>query len=231
MEPRSEHRQPTLFDLEQCRLPELVPRRKPGGLRLDGEPDEAFRARVERAGRYARILVAAALRNHCVQRLIADPTVPMTLESQRVSPTVWVDFDQAIAIGDMGSCLSATRNKHWGEGPRILPLEPDDPVDPMFVLYLYKDTSRYNRRFEQRRQMKALLGPHRRLVSQAKGKFTTKEIFLRDITTEEVAAIHNSLGLTPGEFWRAANGLANFGPLPRQRLLYLDGSPANERRG
>lgn len=231
MEPATPRRQPTLFDLGEFRLPQASPPPAQPGLRFADESLDAFHARADRAARYARILVNAALQNHCVRALIADPGSLITEESQRRSPTVRVEFDQAIAIGDIGSCLSATRNKHWGDGPYILPLEADDPVDARFVLYLYKDSSQYNRRFEQRQEMKRLLGPHRRLVGQAKGKFTTKEIFLRDLTPEEASAIHNSLGLTPGEFWRAANGLSYFGPLPRPRLLRLDGDQPEKRRG
>jgi hypothetical protein len=110
-------------------------------LRFDGESDDAFRARADRAARYARVLIDAALGNMCIQDFIADPDLPHTTESIRQSPTVRIEYEQAIAIGGIGECLQATRNKHWGDGPVVLPLKPDDPVDPLFILYIYKEGS------------------------------------------------------------------------------------------
>ena len=82
-------------------------------LRFTGESDAEFRARAIRAGRVAKLLIEASLANRCVQDYIADPALPeWTLESVRVSPTVRVEYEQAIAIGDLGSCLSATTTKH-----------------------------------------------------------------------------------------------------------------------
>jgi len=93
-----------------------------------------------------------------MQDCIADPALPYTVESVRRSPTVRVEYEQAIAIGDLGSCLSATKSKHWGDGPYVLPLEANDPVDPFRILYVYRENSVYNRRFQQRQRLKELLG-------------------------------------------------------------------------
>jgi hypothetical protein len=98
-------------------------------LRLPGESDEAFRSRADRAARYAQILVEAALANRDIQELIACPDFPFyTEESERRSPTVRVEYEQAIAIGGIGECLQATQSKSWGKGPYIRPLGPDDPL-------------------------------------------------------------------------------------------------------
>lgn len=175
-------------------------------LRFDGETDDDFRARAERAANIARVLVDACLANECMQQHIADESLPcITEESARRSPIVRVEFEQAIAIGDIGSTLAATKNKHWGSGPQILPLEPTDCFYARFVTYHYRPNSTYNLRFLQRQRLKELLGRRwRPLVERAK-RFT-KTIFLRDLTDAEARAIHRILNMEPGEFWRAARG-------------------------
>jgi hypothetical protein len=176
-------------------------------LRIPGESDIEFRTRAERAAHYARILADAALANHFVRQFIADPTVPHTEESERCNPTVRVEYEQAIAIGRIGECLRSTRSKCWGDGPHVMPLESDDPVDPFRILYLYKEGSVYNRRFEQRRRMRELLGKgYRSLVTAAKYKHTTKAMFMAGLSDDQVQAISRILGIEPGDFWRAARG-------------------------
>ena len=109
----------------------------PSSLRLSGEGDEAFQARAERMAVYARVLINAALANECVQDYIADPNLPQWTEaSQRRSPIVRVEYVQAVAIGSIGETLRATQNKHWGGGPQILPVEPDDPLYEQCITYL-----------------------------------------------------------------------------------------------
>lgn len=175
-------------------------------LRFEGETDGQFRLRAERAARFARILIDACLANVWVQDLIADEDLDFyTVEGFRRDPVVRIDYDEAFAIATIGEGLTMTKSKAWGDGPRILPLEPDDYVDDMFIGYVYKPSSRYNRRFEQRQQLKRMLGrDYRRLVEQAK-KFT-KMIFLRDLTDAEAQAIRNRIKVEPGMFWRAAKG-------------------------
>lgn len=175
-------------------------------LRFLGESDADFRRRAERAGRIAKLLVEACLANRCVQEYIADPAwSEWTCESVRVSPTVRVEYEQAIAIGDLGSCLSATGSKRWGDGPWVLPLEPDDVFFPDRVTYVYRHNSVYNRRFEQRQRLKELLGKRwRPLVATAKRR--TKTIFLQELTKGEADAIQRILHVGPGRFWRAVQG-------------------------
>jgi len=118
-------------------------------LRFEGESDDEFRARAERALRVAKVLVSACLANRCMLRYIADPSLPYTEESVRVSPTVRVEYEEAIAIGDLGGCLSATASKRWGAGPWVMPLEPDDEFFPDRVTYIYRTNSLYNVSFPQ----------------------------------------------------------------------------------
>lgn len=182
-------------------------------LRLTGESDEQFRTRAERTALYAKLLIDACLQNHCMQRFIADPELPHTIESVRTSPTVRVEFEQALAIGGIGETLAATKNKHWGAGLWIMPLRPDDEFFPDRITYIYGENSLYNRRFEQRRRLKELLSRHRKLVGEA--KYHPKGIFLRDLTAEQAGAIRRILSIDPGEFWRACRG-SMFFDLPRR---------------
>jgi hypothetical protein len=91
-------------------------------LRFDGETDQQFRRRAERAAVIARVLVRAALENACVQDMIADPSLPYTEKSVRKNPPLRVEYEQVVAIGDLGSCLSSTKGKNWGDGPWVMPL-------------------------------------------------------------------------------------------------------------
>ncbi|MCA9123946.1 MAG: hypothetical protein H6822_20480 [Planctomycetaceae bacterium] len=189
-------------------------------LRFPDESDDAFRARAERIAVYANVLIDAALANHHIKQFIADPSLPYTEQSQRQSPTVRIEYEQAMAIGGIGECLHATRNKSWGDGPYIHPLAPDDPVDPMFILYVFKPNSHYHRRFEQRRRMKELLGrDYRKLVERAKYHRHTKKMFLESLTESEAYAIRRVFHVEPGEFWRAARGRTWLSLPPRQMQL------------
>jgi hypothetical protein len=90
--------------------------RIPHPLRFAGENDDDFRTRAERAGEVAKLLVAACLNNTCMQRYLADPTTLHTVDSVLRSPTVHIEYEQAIAIGGLGECLAATKSKKWGAG-------------------------------------------------------------------------------------------------------------------
>ena len=140
-------------------------------LRFLGESDGDFRRRAERAVCVAKVLVEACLSDRSMQGYIADPALPYTEDDVRISPTVRVEYEQAIAIGDLGSCLSATRSKRWGDGPWVMPLEPDDEFFPDRVTYIYRTNSLYNRRFEQRRRLKELLGKRLRPLVETVAKY------------------------------------------------------------
>ena len=172
-------------------------------VRFPDESNEAFRARAEKAGHHARILVIACLQNQKVQEFLGKGLLKEN--GLRSCPIVRVEYEQAIAFGRIGETLNATKNKHWGNGPSIMPLEPDDEFFVDRITYLYRENSLYNRRFEQRSRLKELLGKeHRKLVGEA--KYFGKAIFLRRLTTRQTAAIRRILKIEPGEFWRAVNG-------------------------
>ena len=194
-------------------------------LRFPGETREKFRLRAERASRVARILVDACLANVWVQDLIADPELPFyTEESIRRNPVVRIDYDEAFAIAGIGEGLALTKRKNWGDGPRILPLDPEDYVDHMYIGYVYKESSRYNRRVLQRRRMKELLGSYRSLVLRAMCHHHSQGIFLRMLTPHEAAVIERVFGIDPKTFWRAARGKVVLDLPPRrvqQRLFEI----------
>jgi hypothetical protein len=174
-------------------------------LRAPNQPETAFRIRVERAARLTQVLVDGALANHCVRAFIDDPALPYSIESVRLSPDVRVEFAEAIAIGDLFGSLRATRSKHWGDGPVIRPLQPDDPVDPVRLLYIYRPSSRLRRRYEQRVRLKDLLGRrYRQLVGRAYRQ--TRRSFLASLSIDEAQAIRRILRIGPIQFWRAAKG-------------------------
>ena len=101
--------------------------------------------------------------------------------------------------------MQATKSKHWGTGPRILLLRPDDPVDPVRILYVFKEGSRYNLRFLQRQMLKKLLGRrYRPLVQMAKS--FTQTVFLEQLTAQQSYVIRQLFHMQPVEFWRASKG-------------------------
>lgn len=172
-------------------------------LRFVGETDDEFRERAKRAHTVARILVHACLNNDQVKDLLADGVYRM--DELRRSPIIRLDYAQAFAIGSLGETMDATRNKSWGDGPYVLPLEPDDVFFPDRITFVYKENSLYNRRFEQRRRLKELLGKNRSLVELAKHRFTTKSRFLTELSDVQRQAIAR-LGIDAGDFWRACKG-------------------------
>ncbi len=186
-------------------------------LRFPNETDTEFRQRAKQAGQYARLLLDACLSNECVQGYANDPEFPLlTMEDFQKHPIVRIEYEQAIAIGGLGETLRATKYKHWGEGPYILPLQQEDWFYPDRITYIYSENSLFRKRFEQRKRMKELLGKkHRPLVETAKR--STKKIFLKFLTDEQAKAIQRILDIEPGIFWRMAKGRA-FHPLPPREV-------------
>jgi len=181
---------------------------------------------AERIARIAHVLINAALANRDIQAYLADPRPPSlwTIDSVRRNPTCRVEWEHALIIGGVGESLAAARHKNWGNFIGVLPLGPDDPVHWCRILYLYKASSPYNRRVEQRKALKRILGrTHRKLVTQAMS--STKQEFLTHWLTEAGAyIIKRRLDLDPGRFWRAVKG-REFLHLPKppvQSLLFED---------
>ena len=79
-----------------------------------------------------------------------------------------------------------------------MPLEVDDWFYPDRITYLFGANSLYNRRFHQRRRMKKLLGENRALVGEAKA--STKKLFLKFLTREQIVSIQRVFHVGPGDF-------------------------------
>jgi hypothetical protein len=170
-------------------------------------------AEAERAARIARVLIDAALANEYVREYMRDLTPwpegsygLWTVDRVRRNPPVRVEFEHAYAIGGLGESLAACRNKPtFGAFIGVLPVAPDDPVGEFRIMYVYKESSPYNRRVEQRRWMKKKLGRGwRRLVTKASR--TTKGLWLKQVTAEDSRVIRAKMGINAGAFWRAAKG-------------------------
>ncbi len=181
-----------------------------------------FPADLERVARIARILIDAALANQDIQGHLRDLTPPRlwTVAGVRRNPTCRVEWEYVTVIGGIGESLAAARHKHWGDFLGIQPLKPDDPVHWSRILYIYKPECPYNRRVEQRKALKRILGrKHRKLVTLAAQ--STKGDFLTSLLTETGAyVIRRRLRLDPGHFWRAARGKDVLDlPQPSQQLF------------
>jgi len=183
-----------------------------------------------RVARIARVLIDAALANRDIQAHIADPRPPRlwTVEGVKGNPPVRVEWEHTVVIGGIGESLAAARHKSWGPLIGVLPLQPHDPVHWCRILYLYKDSSPYNRRFEQRQALKRILGRHHRpLVTRAAG--STKRDFLAWLTKPDTAALNRRLHLDPGQFWRAAKGHVFLElPKPPVQLLLFTNDTVND---
>jgi hypothetical protein len=165
------------------------------------------REQAERGGQIARVLVDAALANHDIRTYLRDLNPPRlwSIDGIRRNPTCRVEWEHAVVIGGIGESLAAARHKNWGPFIGVLPLAPDDPVHWCRILYLYKASSPYNRRVEQRHALKRILGrQHRPLVTLAAR--STKRDFLAALTELGSHVIQRRLRLDPGQFWRAAQG-------------------------
>lgn len=161
-----------------------------------------------------------------IQHYVAHPEWARVWTVQGVTrhPTIRLVFQYATVIGGLGESLAAARHKHFGPLFGIEPLRPDDPVHPTRILFIYKATYPYNRRVEQRRALKRLLGKeHRSLVTSAAR--STKHLFLTHYLTEAGAqAIRRRLKMEPGRFWRVAKGKEFLDlPSPPRQLLLFDG--------
>ena len=179
------------------------------------------KAEVERVARIAHVLIDAALANRDIQAYLADPRPPClwTIDGVRRNPICRVEWEHAVAIGGIGESIAAGRHKSWGSFIGVLPLEPDDPVHWCRILFLYKASSPYNRRVEQRHALKRILGrQHRPLVTLASR--STKRDFLATLTDAGAHVIKRRLHLDPGRFWRAAKG-RDFLDLPSQPVQLL----------
>lgn len=169
-------------------------------------------------------LATAALANLDIQSFLADSKLGRiwTEEAIRRSPTCRNEWEYVTVIATTGEARSAAKHKNWGKFLGVFPLAPDDPVHPFRILYVYKATSPYNQRVEQRKALKRILGrKHRPLVTKASR--STKRDFLRTLTPDDTRAIKLRLGLDPTRFWRAAKGKEFLDlPTPPRQLTLFD---------
>lgn len=178
---------------------------------------------IARIGRISKALVEAALANRCVREDAADLTLhpPVRGKEIRANPPVKVEYEHAYVIAPLGDALFAGRNKPtFGKLLSVLPVGVDDPVHPHRVLYVYKESSTYNRRVEQRKWLKRKLGKGaRRLVTLAmrenKGDFLGLVEDPRRGWPDGRAVIEAAFGMDAGRFWRVARGREMI-EIPRQ---------------
>jgi hypothetical protein len=172
-------------------------------------------------------LSTAALANLDIQSYVADPKLGRiwTKDAVRRTPPCRNDWEHVTVIATTGEAKSAAKHKNWGQFFGVFPLAPDDPVHPYRILYVYKATSPYNRRVEQRKTLKRILGKkHRPLVTKASR--STKRDFLRTLPAADTRVIRFRLGLEPGHFWRVAKGNEFINrPAPARQLILFDDQP------
>jgi hypothetical protein len=170
-------------------------------------------------------LAEAALANLDIREFLADPKLGRvwTEEAMRRCPVCRNEWEYVTVIATTGEAHSAARHKNWGKFLGVFPLARDDPVHPYRILYCYKSSSPYNRRVEQRRDLKRILGKnYRSLVTRASR--STKGDFLRTLTTDQTHVLRYRLKLDPGRFWRVAKGkeFVELPKRPRQLTLFDD---------
>jgi hypothetical protein len=135
---------------------------------------------------------------------------------------VRVEFSHAFILGRVGESFAAARYKAWGEFISIHPLDARDPIDPVRIVFAFKTSAPYQRRFEQRTRLRQMLGKdYAPLVLKALR--STKGEFLERLTKDEAARLRARTGLGPSRFWRAAKGreFVNL-PAPARQLTLFD---------
>jgi hypothetical protein len=165
--------------------------------------------------------VEACLANEAVSSYLANGLTGWSETSLRSSPIIRVEFGHAFVLGRLGESLSAARSKSWGDFISIQPLDPRDPIDPVRVVYAFKETAPYQRRFVQRTRLRRMLGKeYAPLVLKALR--SGKKEFVGGLSEDERARVRARTGLEPGRFWRAAKGreFFNWPESPRQLTLF-----------
>jgi hypothetical protein len=166
--------------------------------------------------------VEACLENECVKSYLADGRTGWCRESLQVGPVVRVEFEHALVLGQLSESFSIARQKAWGEFLGVRPLDPRDPIDPVRVVFVFKDSATYQKRFEQRVRLRRKLGKDYaplvlRALRSGKGEF------LAGLTEDESARIRARTELEPGRFWRAAKGREFITwPEPLRQLTLFD---------
>jgi len=131
------------------------------------------------------------------------PRVQILVLSHIYPGSVWrIEFDQATVYGSVQDAFSmAKRHSNWGAFQAVTPAQPSDPTHPCRIVYALKPSHPSRRKYENRLEMKRLLGPHAHLVRLAAR--WTKRRFLTELTLAQEDIIGVDLALTPGAFWRS----------------------------
>ncbi|MDD5356583.1 MAG: hypothetical protein PHS53_00330 [Candidatus Pacebacteria bacterium] len=178
---------------------------------------QSERSAIENTVALARKCIAAAFSNADVQRAIERRLMTVT-EIYRHTP-IALEFEHAASVSDLGTCVSCSGTKNsFGRCIGLSPLDVETPCDHERILYLYRRTSPYNRRVEQRAYLKEKLKKHRTLVALAMRN--SKSEFIRDHgATAEI--IERTFRMPLGQFWRVARGkeFIEFPNWPVQLLL------------
>ena len=165
-------------------------------------------------------LAEAALANEAVRCLLAAYPGIYSEAGLRATPIIRTEFEHATIIGHAGEALAIGLGKHWGDFLGFRPLRSDDPVHPFYVLYLFKESSPYNRRVRQRKAMKRRLPRDLRRWVNAAYRGTRRD-FLAKLPEDAAAAIRRSLGLDPIAFC-AGQGTLDLGlPQPPVQLTFF----------
>ena len=120
--------------------------------------------------------VEACLANECIKSYLADGRTGWCLESLQIYPVVQVEFEHAFVLGQVGESLSIARQNVWGDFLGVRPLHPHYPIDPLRVMFAFKDSAAYQKRFEQRGRLRRMLRKHYapfvlRALRSGKGEF------------------------------------------------------------
>lgn len=203
----------------------------------EAPPIERLREALKGIGVIAEALIDGALKNRDVQTYIRDLTpwhgVPglWSVDVVRRNPPVRVEFEGGYVFGSVGESIAAGANKKsFGQLIGVFPLDVDDPVGEVQILYVWKDDNPRQRRFVQRARLKKRLGKRwRKLVEEAMAR--PKARFIAEVVTPDAAhVLRLRLGVDAGQFWRIARGREWFTfPSDEARQLTLDMAGAEER--
>jgi hypothetical protein len=175
-------------------------------------------------------LAETALANEAIRCLLATYPGIYSEDGIRRCPQVGAEFAHATVIGHAGEGLAIGLRKNWGAFLGFRPLRADDPVDPLHVLFIYKDGCPYNRRILQRQAMKHQLPKAlRRWVNTAYR--STRRDFIAGLPEDAAMVTRRALQLNPAGFWRAAKGRLNLSlPAPPVQLTLFAAADAIARR-
>ena len=151
------------------------------------------------------LFISAAEANEDVQLFRTHPQWgPLwTQDKIQADPPVRIEFEHVVVLATVREAQAVRRHKTtWGKLLKIAPLRPDDPLNPLRIVFLYKESSSNRQCYERRQQLKQALGrAGKGLVARAIK--LTKEQFLKSVRPEEERVVRTRLGLSPGDFWQA----------------------------